>query len=122
MFKIGENFEVKKSKLAIGVSVLITTALSIGVYINRKRIMNYFKPDFNTIDADEKIVNNLEDKDDTEVDDREDDTEVDDTEEDKEVADTEVTISTPIFLKRGTTVLDTLVEENEKIRTTQNDE
>jgi hypothetical protein len=113
MFKIGENFEVKKSKLAIGVSVLITTALSIGVYINRKRIMNYFKPDFNTIDADEKIVNNLEDKDDTEA---------DDTEEDKEVADTEVTISTPIFLTRGTTVLDTLVEENEKIRTTQNDE
>ena len=118
MFRIGENFEVKKSKLAIGVSVLISSALSIGVYINRHRIVNYFKPEFNTIDADEKLVNNLEDNNDTEVE----DSEEDDTEVDKDLADPEITISTPIFFKQGTTILDTLVEENEKIRTTQTDE
>ena len=97
MSKMTSNFEIKKSNIAIGVGVIFTIAAGIGMYVKRQDIKNYFKKDKTIVDRDEAIVNDVLD----EV----------NLEESNNIE------STPVPLSKGKTILDTLVEENEKLRT-----
>ena len=102
MSKMTRNFEVKKSSIAIGSGILITIALGIGIYLKRDVIKQFLKKDKQ--EDDETIVNDVS----GEV-----------TNDDKQDINSNTVSSnesTPVPLTKGKTILDTLVEENEKLR------
>ena len=109
MSKMTSNFEIKKSNIAIGTGLLLTIAAGIGIYFKRDQIKQYLN--IGEQDKDEKIVNDVTE-------------EVISGESIKESSDTvnieessnDISTSTPVPLTKGKTILDTLVEENEKLR------
>lgn len=107
MSRSGETFGVKNSSLAIGTAVILSIATGIGVYLKRDQIKRFFKSDTEIVvndvntEIESKIENNIIDS---------------PKEENKE----EKIESTPVPIqKKPNTILDTLVRENEKIRTSK---
>jgi len=100
MSKMTSNFEIKKSNIAIGVGVLFTIAAGIGIYVKRQDIKNYFNNEETIVDGDEAIVNDVSDE-----------VIVEESNNSESI-----NKSTPVPLTKGKTILDTLVEENEKLR------
>ena len=107
MSRSGETFGVKNSSIAIGAAAIISIATGIGIYLKRDQIKRFFKVDTET------VVNDVN-------------TEIENGSENnlnsipEEETEQEQIESTPVPIqKKPNTILDTLVRENEKIRTSK---
>ena len=102
MSRSGETFGVKNSSIAIGAAAIISIATGIGIYLKRDQIKRFFKGETET------IVNDVN----TEIESKPDSPKEENKQEQIE--------STPVPIqKKPNTILDTLVKENEKIRTSK---
>ena len=107
MSRSEKTFGVKNSSIAIGTAFILSMVTGIGMYLKRDQIKRFFKGDTETIVNDvnteikNKLNNNIIDS-------------------PKEKNKQEQIESTPVPLqKKPNTILDTLVRENEKIRTSK---
>ena len=107
MFNIGKNYEVKKSSIVIGVTLLITAIAGTGIYLKRDEIKKYLtKKDEKKREEIDNIVNTSENLNQEDI--NSESNTVDNSEKEDKIDSNskDARISTPVLLTKGKTVLD----------------